>query len=140
MFLASSCNDDPKSSLHGRIFACPLANQKVTKPFEILDNCKGYDGHLLKDHENIEIHLLSQTSAIITGYKFIEKDKKSKKKDAAKLEMIEQKRESSDSDSDDDTDDDDDDYDESIVQSSVQNDEEQPHDKEAGSELPVEDT
>lgn len=26
MFLASSCNDDPKSSLHGRIFACPLAN------------------------------------------------------------------------------------------------------------------
>lgn len=35
MFLASTI-DQKDSQNNGRIFACPLANQKITKPFEIL--------------------------------------------------------------------------------------------------------
>ena len=69
MFLASVCCEDDKQKHHGRIFACPLANQKVTEPFEILEK----DGEpLMFGHENIELYFVNETTAIVTGYKLID--------------------------------------------------------------------
>ena len=79
MFLASTCGPDKDSTLHGRIFAFPMVNQKVTEPFEILQTAGESNEHLMKGHENIELHLVSETSAIITGYQIIEEEKAKKK-------------------------------------------------------------
>ena len=81
MFLASTCSDDPKNSQQGRVFACPLVNQKVSEPFEILASAVEIDSnfyglkskqHLLKGHENIELHFPNSATLIVTGYKKFE--------------------------------------------------------------------
>ena len=53
---------------NGRIFVCPTSEESRFTPFEILGDVDGNRSQLLRRHENIEIHLLDDVSAIITGY------------------------------------------------------------------------